>query len=351
MKRYLRWIPILGVWMVLAFAGKAQDSASTNLIVKDSSAVAATTAPVAPAAAEVVTAIPTGIDFDSRIEGTPFSLLTLVVVALLALGALIAGLLYLLEHTIHLQAAKVEGQQEKLPLHARLAMLHENLKLLRKVFTVGMAVFIVGFWIHHQIKGSPWESHVNEWMNLIVRWGHVTFGVAWIGASFYFIFLENALYRGPGIREGLAGNLWAIHGGGFYYVEKYKVAPEKLPAHLHWFKWEAYITWISGICLLFVVYYFNASSLLVDKTVADISNGTAIAIGISTLVLSWFVYDILCKSPLVLNKPVFFFLMLGYLTLIAFFLSQWLSPRAAYIHVGAVIGTMMAGNVWRVIIP
>ncbi len=351
MKRYLRWIPLLGIWMALAFAGKAQDTVGNSLVVKDSNATIATVAATAPAISQADSVGTSGIDFGSTISGTPFSLLTLVVIALLAAGALIAVLLYILEQSIHLQAIKVEGQPGKMPLHARLASLYENLKLLRKLFTVGMAIFIVGFWIHHQIKGSPWEGHVNEWMNLIVRWGHVTFGVAWIGASFYFIFLENALYRGPGIREGLAGNLWAIHGGGFYYVEKYKVAPEKLPAHLHWFKWEAYITWISGICLLFVVYYFNASSLLVDKTVADITNGTAIAIGIGTLVTSWFVYDILCRSPLVLNKPVFFFLMLGYLTLIAFFLSQWLSPRAAYIHVGAVIGTMMAGNVWRVIIP
>jgi uncharacterized membrane protein len=351
MKRYLRWGALLGVWLACALVGKAQDTSGKALNVSDSIVVDSMVAQVVPAAASEVSSESTGIDFSTQIEGTPFSLLTLVVIALLAVGALIAVLLYILEQSIHLQAIKVESQPDKRPLHARLSMLYENLKMLRKLFTVGMAVFIVGFWIHHQIKGSPWEGHVNEWMNLIVRWGHVTFGVAWIGASFYFIFLENALYRGPGIRDGLAGNLWAIHGGGFYYVEKYKVAPEKLPAHLHWFKWEAYITWISGICLLFVVYYFNASSLLVDKNVADISNGTAIAIGICTLVASWLVYDILCKSPLVLNKPVFFFLMFGLITLIAFFLSQWLSPRAAYIHVGAVIGTMMAGNVWRVIIP
>lgn len=242
-------------------------------------------------------------------------------------------------------------KRKKSPKELKLAQSLKNTRILRKLFIVGMLIFIAGFWIHQQIKGTPWEGHVNEWMNLIVRWTHITFGVAWIGASFYFIFLENALYRGPGIRKGLAGNLWAIHGGGFYYVEKYKVAPEKLPRHLHWFKWEAYITWISGISLLFVVYYFNASSVLVDKSVADISSGAAIAIGISTLVLSWFVYDILCKSPVVENKPLFFFVMLGFLTFIAFFLSQWLSSRAAYLHVGAVIGTMMAGNVWRTIIP
>lgn len=295
-------------------------------------------------------AIDDGDEGESMIAGLPIYMF-LLVIGLIFFTFLITGVLMGLERLFANEKDAADEDSGKKKLQEKLSSSLINTRALRKVFLIGMLVFIAGFYIHQLIKGTPWEGHVNEWLNLIVRWTHITFGVAWIGASFYFIFLENALYRGPGIRKGLAGNLWAIHGGGFYYVEKYKVAPEKLPKHLHWFKWEAYITWISGISLLFVVYYFNASSVLVDKNVADISSGTAIAIGIATLVISWFVYDILCKSPVVENKPVFFFVMLGFLTFIAFFLSQWLSARAAYLHVGAVIGTMMAGNVWRTIIP
>jgi uncharacterized membrane protein len=350
MKRRLRYGALLGLGMHCATLAMAQDSAGATSPAKDSLAAQADTIPAVALAVDTIANVQSW-NFDAPIAGTPLSMLTLLVVGLILITILIAGVLYFMEQMLLMESQKVKDQDGKQSFFNRLTAFAEHTNLLRKLFLWGMGIFIAGFWIQQQIKGTPWESHANEWMNLIVRWAHVTFGVAWIGASFYFIFLENALYRGPGIREGLAGNLWAIHGGGFYYVEKYKVAPEKLPAHLHWFKWEAYITWISGISLLFVVYYFNASSLLVDKNVADISNGTAIAIGIATLVLSWFVYDILCRSPLVESKPIFFMLMLGYITLIAFFLSQWLSPRAAYIHVGAVIGTMMAGNVWRVIIP
>ncbi len=352
MKRILRYGTLLCSWLLLAATLHGQDSTALNPAPVDTAAsavadsAAATTVPLATAVVDTV-AKAVEPDFNTPIAGTPFSLLTLLVVGLVLIGALVAGLLMLLEQYLRGRPQSGDGTEYDL----QRSELADKVNVARKIFMVGMSIFIIGFWIHHQIKGTPWEGHVNEWMNLVVRWAHVTFGVAWIGASFYFIFLENALYRGPGIREGLAGNLWAIHGGGFYYVEKYKVAPEKLPTHLHWFKWEAYITWISGISLLFVVYYFNASSLLVDKNVADISNGTAIAIGICTLLGSWFVYDLLCRSPLVESKPVFFFLMLGYITFIAFFLSQYLSSRAAYVHVGAVIGTMMAGNVWRVIIP
>ena len=132
--------------------------------------------------------------------------------------------------------------------------------------TVGMVAAVYLY-----VKGTPWEAHLMEWMNIVIRWMHITFGIAWIGASFYFVFLENALNRTKDVRDELAGNLWAIHGGGFYYLEKYKVAPKTIPKHLHWFKYEAYFTWLSGFCLLFVVYYFNASAMLIDKNVLDIS--------------------------------------------------------------------------------
>lgn len=358
-----RWAAIFGLFFAffcLSIAGFSQDSIISN---PDSIAVSIISDTISADSAAIsnVAATDSGGNLEEaepkdegiwkKVAGTPFSIFSLILVGLFAASAVLFGLLFLLEQSLGRQANAIVADTAKKKLHKRLSQLQSDLRLLRKLLVAGSLIFMIGFTIHHLSKGSLWEGHLNEWLNLIVRWTHVTFGVAWIGASFYFIFLENALYRGPGIREGLAGNLWAIHGGGFYYVEKYKVAPEKLPKSLHWFKWEAYITWISGISLLFVVYYFNASSLLVDKEVADISNGLAIAIGIGSLVLSWIVYDLLCKSPLVENKPVFFFLMLGYITLIAFFLTEWLSPRAAYIHVGAVIGTMMAGNVWRVIIP
>ncbi len=195
------------------------------------------------------------------------------------------------------------------------------------------------------------EAHIIEWLNLSVRWIHMITGIAWIGASFYFIFLENNLNRRQDLRPELAGNLWAIHGGGFYYLEKYKIAPKPVPEHLHWFKWEAYFTWISGITLLFIVYYYNASIYMLDPSVAEISTTTAISIGIATMIIGWLIYDLLCKSVLV-NKQ-YLFAIIGFLlvTALAYGLSQYLSARAAYIHVGAMLGTLMAANVFFVIIP
>lgn len=200
-------------------------------------------------------------------------------------------------------------------------------------------------------KGTPWESHLMEWLNIVIRLMHITFGIAWIGASFYFVFLENALNRTHDVRDELAGNLWAVHGGGFYYLEKYKVAPKTIPKHLHWFKYEAYFTWVSGFCLLFVVYYFNAQALLIDKHVLDISSLQAIAIGIGSFVVAWIIYDLLCKSPLI-RKPILFTLV-GFIALVgfAYFYTHVFSARAAYIHFGAMIGSIMVANVFFVIIP
>lgn len=195
-------------------------------------------------------------------------------------------------------------------------------------------------------------SHIFDWLNLVVRWIHVIVGVAWIGASFYFVWLENHLERNKdSLPKGIAGDLWAIHGGGFYYLTKYKVAPEKLPETLHWFKWEAYATWITGVCLLFIVYYMNAGAYMVDAGVAAISPGMSIAIGIGSLVVGWIFYDVICRTPLLKKPALMLVLMFGFLTFSAWLLSQYLAPRAAYIHVGAMIGTMMAGNVFFVIIP
>lgn len=201
------------------------------------------------------------------------------------------------------------------------------------------------------VKGSPWEGHLMEWMNIVIRLMHITFGIAWIGASFYFVFLENALNRTKDVRDELAGNLWAVHGGGFYYLEKYKTAPKTIPKHLHWFKYEAYFTWLSGFCLLFVVYYFNASALLIDKNILDISPLTGIGIGVCSFVVGWIIYDLLCKSALI-KKPILFTLI-GTAVLIgfAYFYCQVFSSRAAYIHFGSMIGSIMVANVFFVIIP
>ncbi len=208
---------------------------------------------------------------------------------------------------------------------------------------------IISFYI--LIKGTQWEAHLMEWLNIIVRLMHITFGIAWIGASFYFVFLENSLNRTKGLRDELAGNLWAVHGGGFYYVEKYKIAPQKIPKNLHWFKYEAYFTWLSGFCLLFIVYYFNAAALLIDKNVLDITPLTGIGIGVGSFIAAWIIYDLLCKSPLA--KKGIWFTIIGTIIAIgfAYAYTRIFSARAAYVHFGAMIGSIMVANVFFVIIP
>ncbi len=217
----------------------------------------------------------------------------------------------------------------------------------------GILLAIIGILVNTYIlvQDSPLESHMMEWLNIVIRLMHITFGIAWIGASFYFVFLENALNRTEDVRDELAGNLWAVHGGGFYYLEKYKVAPKTIPKHLHWFKYEAYFTWLSGLCLLFVVYYFNASALLIDKNVMDISATQGILIGVGSFVVAWIIYDVMCKSALIKNQLAFS--IIGFLILLGFawFYCHVFSARAAYIHFGAMIGSVMVANVFFVIIP
>ena len=198
-------------------------------------------------------------------------------------------------------------------------------------------------------------AYVIEWLNLIVRWLHLITGIAWIGASFYFVWLDNNIRPpAPGSElagKGVSGELWAVHGGGFYNPQKYLVAPQQLPAHLHWFKWEAYSTWLSGFAMLFIVYYFNASAMMTDRSVADITSLQAVGIGLGTLIFGWAVYDALCRSPLGKQEGLLGGLMYFFIIAAAFVLSKLLSGRAAYIHVGAMMGTMMVGNVLMVIIP
>jgi uncharacterized membrane protein len=188
-----------------------------------------------------------------------------------------------------------------------------------------------------------------DWGDLLVRWLHVIAGIAWIGTSFYFIALDNHLRPHTGDSE-VAGESWEIHGGGFYRVEKFAVAPQALPEPLHWFKWEAYATWLSGFALLLVVYYAHASPFLVDKTVADLSTWEADAISIGGLVLAWVVYDALCRL-LGRNERALALALLAFVTLSAWAAGRLFAGRASYIEVGAMIGTMMAGNVFFVIIP
>ena len=195
-------------------------------------------------------------------------------------------------------------------------------------------------------------SYTSEWLDLLFRWLHVVAAIAWIGSSFYFIALDNHL-RPPtderDLEQGIGGEAWEVHGGGFYHVQKYRVAPPRLPEPLHWFKWEAYTTWLSGFGLMVVLYYVNADTYLIDKSVADLSTTAAIAISVGLLGAAWVIYDGLCR--LVRNELVLAALLLGLTTGAAWGASNLFSGRAAYLQVGAMLGTMMAGNVLVVIIP
>lgn len=258
-------------------------------------------------------------------------------------GIVVCVLMMLINITYHFKELgkhKQHGQNEKLDLSH--GWVYASIIL-------SIVVLLILLWF--LAKGTPWEGHLMEWLNIIIRLMHITFGIAWIGASFYFVWLENALNRKDNVRDELAGNLWAVHGGGFYYLEKYKVAPKEIPKSLHWFKYEAYFTWLSGFCLLFVVYYFNASAFLIDKNVLDISPVAGISIGIGSFIVAWFIYHIMCKTPLV--KRGVWFALVGFIvaTGFAYFYTQVFSSRAAYIHFGAMIGTLMVGNVFFVIIP
>jgi len=196
------------------------------------------------------------------------------------------------------------------------------------------------------------DAYANEWLDLLVRWLHVVAAIAWIGSSLYFIALDNHL-RPPKDEAdadlGVGGEAWEIHGGDFYQVQKYRVAPKTLPEPLHWFKWEAYTTWLSGFGLLIVLYYVNANTYLIDKSVADLRPWEAIAISVALLVAAWVVYDGLCR--MIPNDLALAGVLLVLVTLAAWGISHLFAGRAEYIQIGAMLGTMMAGNVFFVIIP
>jgi uncharacterized membrane protein len=194
------------------------------------------------------------------------------------------------------------------------------------------------------------ENHLIQILSLLVRMLHFITGVAWIGASFYFNWLENALER-QNQREEIAGSLWAVHGGGFYYVEKYKLAPKRLPSVLHWFKWEAYTTWMSGFALLILVYYLQAQSYLSIPGDNRFSSAFLIGMGLATIAGGWICYDQLCKSPIGRDNRVLAVVIFVATLAIAFALSKIMNPRAMFMHIGAMLGTCMAANVFFVIIP
>ncbi len=248
------------------------------------------------------------------------------------------------------------------------------------------------------------EAWLQQWLSLLLRWAHFITGIAWIGASFYFNWLENHLQRSaqqaqdahlanrdpvkadpmqsepiagdsisidaisgdPIAGDPIAGDLWAVHGGGFYYLQKYKVAPDLLPEPLHWFRYEAYFTWVTGVALLIVMYYRDAQMFMLDPSVSGISPVQAIALGVAAMLVSWLVYDGLCRFapgrlflrrstpdglPLRHHTDWLGVLIATWFVLLTYVLSHYLSGRAAFIHVGAAIGTVMVANVFFVIIP
>ncbi len=190
-----------------------------------------------------------------------------------------------------------------------------------------------------------------DWINLLIRWGHLIAGIGWIGTSFYFIALDLSLKRRPDMREGVAGTVWEVHGGGFYQVEKYTLAPKTLPSDLIWYKWEAYLTWVTGFLLLTVQYYLNAKSWLIDPGVMALEPWQAIAISIASLVAGWLVYDALCRSPLKQRPEVLVAAVFILILAAAWGYTHVFSGRSALVQVGAFIGTIMAVNVFMVIIP
>jgi len=198
------------------------------------------------------------------------------------------------------------------------------------------------------------EAYALDWVQLILRWVHLITGIAWIGASFYFVWLDNSLEPPADPKDadaGVGGELWAVHGGGFYVVRKFRIAPEALPGTLHWFKWEAYWTWISGFSLLVAMYYVRADAYLVDPSVAALSPLQAIASSLALIVAAWFFYDQLCKRLGFERETWIAAAMVAFVALVAWGGSHLFSGRGLYIDIGAILGTIMVANVAHVIIP
>ncbi len=184
-----------------------------------------------------------------------------------------------------------------------------------------------------------------------VRWLHIITGIAWIGSSFYFIALDLGLRKSDNLPPGAHGEEWQVHGGGFYHIRKYLVAPKTMPEHLTWFKWESYVTWLSGFAMLAIVYYVGADLYLVDRNVTDISTTTAILISLSSLALGWIIYDLLCKSKFGEDNNRLMVLLFFLLVAMAWGYTQVFTGRAAFLHLGAFTASIMTGNVFFIIMP
>ncbi|MCG7391476.1 urate hydroxylase PuuD [Microvirga sp. ACRRW] len=195
------------------------------------------------------------------------------------------------------------------------------------------------------------DPQISEWISQILRWTHVITAIAWIGSSFYFIHLDLSLKKREGLPEGVGGEAWQVHGGGFYNMRKYLVAPPELPKELTWFKWESYSTWISGFFLIVWVYYLHADLYTIDPAVRALAPWQAPVIGIGAIVVSWFVYEGLCRSPLGRNGVVLGAALFAYILLAAFGFTQVFNGRAAFLHTGAMIATWMSASVFFIIIP
>jgi uncharacterized membrane protein len=190
-----------------------------------------------------------------------------------------------------------------------------------------------------------------DWLTFATRWLHVITGIAWIGSSFYFVALDLGLRQRPGLPAGAYGEEWQVHGGGFYHIQKYLVAPENMPEHLTWFKWESYVTWLSGFGMLALVYYAGADLYLIDPNVLDVSKPTAISISLASLVFGWLAYDTICRSPLGKDNTRLMVLLYFVLVAVAWGYTQLFTGRAAYLHLGAFTATIMSANVFFIIIP
>ncbi len=190
-----------------------------------------------------------------------------------------------------------------------------------------------------------------DWLSFAARWLHVITGIAWIGSSFYFVALDLGLRQRPGLPAGAHGEEWQVHGGGFYHIQKYLVAPAELPEHLTWFKWESYATWMSGFVLLAIVYYAGADLFLIDRNVLDIPVWAGIALSAGSLALGWIVYDQLCKSPLGNHDTLLMIVLYAIVVFMAWGYTQLFTGRAAFLHLGAFTATIMSANVFMIIIP
>lgn len=194
----------------------------------------------------------------------------------------------------------------------------------------------------------------SSWLGLALRWFHLIAGIAWIGSSFYFIWLDNSLKppaNAQDKKDGVGGELWAVHGGGFYHKKKYQVAPPHMPDDLHWFKWESYATWISGFLLLCLMYYYGAGIYLIDRAKLDMHPVDATLTGLGFIAGGWIVYNTLCKSPIGKDNRIFGLVWFAVMTAATYALCQIFSGRGAFIHAGAMLGTVMAANVFMIIIP